>query len=157
MFFSLNENLFFCLLVRPWGLTALCLACFYRHLPIIEYLLENNFDANQTDKCDATDRYFSCLSNDNEHKMKFTEMKRRVAQDMGMFFYPIHLLVKQNDVQAVRLVLNYKEKINVEVKELITDKRSLHFAAEKSFTEVSSSYTAKTLFRNFCSDHRSST
>ncbi|CAF4516917.1 unnamed protein product, partial [Rotaria magnacalcarata] len=42
-------------------------------------------------KPNATDNYFGSLSNEHEHKIKMREMHSRVAQDMGMFHYPLHI------------------------------------------------------------------
>jgi len=35
-----------------------------------------------------------------------------VAQDMGMFHYPIHIVIKQDFIDLLKLLFNYKQKIN---------------------------------------------
>jgi len=123
-------------LIRPWGLNALCLSCYCGHIRIVEYLININLNVNETDKPSATDNYFNSLSNDDEHKIKMREMHSRVAQDMGMFYYPIHIAIKQDSIDLIKLLLNYKQKFNIEIKEAYTKRTPLHIAAGKCSTEV---------------------
>lgn len=121
---------------RSWGLNAFCLSCFYGRLRIVEYFLNLNVNPNITDKPSATDNYFGSLSNDHEHKIKMREMHSRVAQDMGMFHYPLHIAAKQDSTELLALLLNYKQKLNLEIQEPYTKRTALHIAAEKCSTEV---------------------
>ncbi len=121
---------------RPWGLNALCLSCFCGRIRLVEYFINLNLNLNQTDKPNATDSYFGCLSCSDEHKIKMREMHSRVAQDMGMFHYPLHIAVKQDSAELVKLLLNYKQKLNMEIPEPYTKRTALHIAAGKCSTEV---------------------
>ncbi|CAF4636267.1 unnamed protein product, partial [Rotaria sp. Silwood2] len=122
--------------LRPWGLNALCLSCYCGHIRLVEYFLNINLNANVTDKPSATDSYFSSLSNEHEHKIKMREMHSRVAQDMGMFHYPLHIAIKQDYIGLVKLLLNYKQKFDMEIKEAYTKRTPLHIAAGKCSTEI---------------------
>jgi ankyrin repeat protein len=64
------------------------------------------------------------------------EMHSRVAQDMGMFYYPIHIAIKQDSINLIKLLLNYKQKFNIEIQEAYTKRTPLHIAAGKCSTEV---------------------
>jgi hypothetical protein len=121
---------------RPWGLNGICLSCFCGHIRLVEYFLNANVNVNITDKPSATDNYFGSLSSDHEHKIKMREMHSRVAQDMGMFYYPLHIAIKQDSYELVQLLLNYKQKFDIEIKEAYTKRTSLHIAAGKCSTEV---------------------
>jgi hypothetical protein len=117
-------------------LNALCLSCFCGHARLVEYFLQRNVHVNETDKPNGTDHYFSSLPVDNEHKMKMREMRCRVAQDMGMFHYPLHIAIKQDSLELVRLFVKYREQLNIEISEAYTKKTALHIAADKCSTEV---------------------
>lgn len=91
---------------------------------------------NVTDKPNATDHYFNSLSNEHEHKIKMREIHSRVAQDMGMFHYPFHIAIKQDSIELIKILLNYKHKINIEINEAYTNRTGLHIAAGKCSTEV---------------------
>ncbi len=93
-------------------------------------------NANVTDKPSATDNYFGSLSSDHEHKIRMREMHSRVAQDMGMFYYPLHIAVKQDLIELIQLLLNYKQKLDIEIKEPYTNRTALHIASEKCSREV---------------------
>jgi hypothetical protein len=121
---------------RPWGLNAICLSCYCGHIRIVEYFLHLNLNLNETDKPNATDNYFNSLSNENEHKIKKREMHSRVAQDMGMFYYPIDIAIKRDFIHLVKLLINSKEKLNLEIEEPYTKRTPLHIAAEKCSNEV---------------------
>jgi len=123
-------------LFRPWGLNALCLSCFCGRIRLVEYFINLKLNLNVTDKPNATDNYFGSLSSDHEHKIKMREMHSRVAQDMGMFHYPLHIAVKQDSAELVKLLLNYKQKLNMEIPEPYTKRTALHIAAGKCSTEV---------------------
>jgi ankyrin repeat protein len=97
-------------------------------------------NANLTDKPSATDNYFGSLSNENEHKIKMREMHSRVAQDMEMFYYPIHIAVEQDFIDLVKLLLDYKQKLDMEIKEPYTKRTPLHIAAGKCSIEVLFNY-----------------
>ncbi|CAF1219222.1 unnamed protein product [Adineta steineri] len=122
--------------LRPWGLNALCLSCFCGRIRLVEYFLNLNFNGNLTDKPSATDNYFSSLKSEHEHKIKMREMHSRVAQDMGMFHYPLHIAIKQDSLELVKILLNYKSKLDMEILEPYTKRRALHIAAEKCSTEI---------------------
>jgi hypothetical protein len=64
------------------------------------------------------------------------EMHSRVAQDMGMFYYPLHIAVKQDSIDLIKLLLKYKQKLDIEIKEPYTKRTALHIAAGKCSTEV---------------------
>jgi len=64
------------------------------------------------------------------------EMHSRVAQDMGMFHYPIHIAIKQDSIDLVKILLNYKQKLDIEIQELYTKRTALHIAAGKCSREV---------------------
>ncbi|CAF1542745.1 unnamed protein product, partial [Didymodactylos carnosus] len=92
--------------LRPWGLNALCLAVYCRHLRIIQYLLMNNLvDRNISDKPNATDSYFNSLKPTHEHKQTFLGCHRNVAQDIGQFHYPLHIAVTQNSIEIIKLLI----------------------------------------------------
>ncbi|CAF3309488.1 unnamed protein product [Rotaria socialis] len=122
--------------LRPWGLNALCLSCFCGHVRLVEYFLNLNLNVNLTDKPNVTDNYFGSLSNEHEHKIKMREMHSRVAQDMGMFHYPLHVAIKQDSIQLIKLLLNYKHKFDMEITEAYTKRTALHIAAGKCSTEI---------------------
>ncbi|CAF1339923.1 unnamed protein product [Rotaria sp. Silwood1] len=74
-------------------------------LVYIQLLIEHGVEClvniktlNETHKPSSTDNYFSSLSNENEHKIEMCEMHSRVAQDMAMFYYPLHVAVKQDSI-----------------------------------------------------------
>jgi hypothetical protein len=121
---------------RPWGLNAMCLSCYCGHIRLVEYFINLNMNLNLTDKPSATDNYFASLSNENEHKIKMREMHSRVAQDMGMFHYPLHIAVKQDFINLLKLLINSKHKLDIEINEPYTKRTALHIAAEKCSTEV---------------------
>ena len=98
---------------RPWGLSGLCLSCFCGHVRLVEYFLRHGVNVNETDKPSATDNYFASLDASHEHKLKMREMHSRVAQDMGMFYYPLHIAVQQDSVDLVQLLLRYKDRFDV--------------------------------------------
>ena len=122
--------------LRPWGLNAICLSCDCGHARLIEYFLNLNFNFNETDQPNATDSYFHNLSIDHEHKVKMREMHSRVAQDLGMFHYPIHILIKHDFVHLIKLLLQHKHKVNLEIEEPYTKRTPLHVAADKCSTEI---------------------
>lgn len=122
--------------LRPWGLSALCLSCFCGHVRLVEYFLRHGVNVNETDKPSATDNYFASLHASHDHKLKMREMHSRVAQDMGMFYYPLHIAVQQDSVALVQLCLRYKDRFDVEIQEPYTKKTALHIAAERCSTEI---------------------
>ncbi len=124
------------MLNRPWGLNAMCLSCYCGHTRLIEYLINQNLDLNETDGPNSTDNYFNNLSNNCEHKIKMREMHSRVAQDMGMFYYPIDILIKKDFIHLIKILLKYKNKLNIEIKEPYTKRTPLHIAAGKCSNEV---------------------
>ncbi|CAF4065003.1 unnamed protein product [Rotaria sordida] len=95
-----------------------------------------NLNPNQTNKRSATDNYFSSLPNEHEHKIKMREMYSRVAHDMGMFHYPLHIAIKQDFIQLVQFILNYKQLFNMKIEETYTKRTALHVAAGKCSTEI---------------------
>ncbi len=121
---------------RPWGLNAICLSCYCGHIRLVEYFININLNLNETDGPNATDNYFNNLPNNSEHKIKMREMHSRVAQDMGMFYYPIDILIKKDFINLIKILLKYKDKLNIEVKEPYTKRTPLHIAAGKCSNEV---------------------
>ncbi|CAF1565845.1 unnamed protein product [Rotaria sordida] len=64
------------------------------------------------------------------------EMYSRVAHDMGMFHYPLRIAIKQDFIQLVKLILNYKQLFNMKIEEAYTKRTALHIAAGKRSTEI---------------------
>ena len=121
---------------RPWGLSGLCLSCSCGHRRLIEYFLELDLGVNWTDPPNATDVYFNSLPSEHEHRVRMREMHCRVAQDLGMFHYPLHILVKQDSLSLLQLFLRFLEKVDWQVREAYTKRTALHLAAEKCSPEV---------------------
>jgi hypothetical protein len=94
---------------------------------------------NWTDPPNATDVYFSSLPVEHEHRVRMREMHCRVAQDLGMFHYPLHILVKQDSLPLLQSFLRFAEKIDWRIREAYTKRTALHIAAEKCSPEVRSS------------------
>jgi len=122
--------------LRPWGLNCLCLSTYLGHQRLVEYLLDYGLNMNETDKPNSTDHYFQCLPSTNEHKEKLKEMHFRVAQDLGMFHYPLHIAIKQDSISLIQLFLRFKSNIDFEQRESYTKKTALHLAAEKCSIEI---------------------
>lgn len=91
---------------------------------------------NETDSPNSTDNYFNNLSSEHEHKLKMREMHSRIAQDLGMFHYPIDIIIKRDAIPLLKLFLRYRNQLDIEVKESYTKRTPLHIAAEKCSTEV---------------------
>ena len=123
-------------LFRPWGLNAMCLSSYCGHIRLVEYLINKNVNINETDAPNSTDSYFNNLPNNSEHKLKMREMHSRVAQDMGMFFYPIDIIIKKDFIDLLKLFLQYRNQLDIEVEEPYTKRTPLHIAAEKCSIEV---------------------
>ncbi|CAF3094002.1 unnamed protein product [Rotaria sp. Silwood2] len=122
--------------IKIEGLNALRLSCFSGCIRLVEYFLNLNFNVNITDKPSATDNYFGPLSNEYEHKIKMCEMDSHVVQDMRIFYYPLHIAVQQDSIELVKLLLNYKQKLHMKIKEPYTKRTALHIAAGKCSIEV---------------------
>ena len=114
----------------------MCLSCYSGHIRLVEYLINKNMNMNETDPPNSTDNYFNNLSNENEHKLKMREMHSRVAQDLGMFHYPIDIIIKKDSIELLKLFLRYRNQLDIEVKEAYTKRTPLHIAAEKCSTQV---------------------
>ena len=138
---------------RPWGLNALCLATYLGHHRLVEYFLQSGFNANETDKPNGTDHYFHSLPSTHEHKQKMREMHSRVAQDLGMFHYPLHIAIKQDSIALVQLFLRFQSNVQLEITEAYTKKTSLHIAAEKCSTEVRTDFLLCSSAIAVASDH----
>ncbi|CAF4241401.1 unnamed protein product, partial [Rotaria sordida] len=58
-----------------------------------------------------------------------------VAQDMGMFHYPLHIAIKQDFIQLVKLILNYKQLFNMKIEETYTKRTIISLLLEEGQVE----------------------
>ena len=64
------------------------------------------------------------------------EMHLNISQDYGMFHYPIHLAIKQDSFELVKLIYNYSKETHWNLNQSYTKRTSLHLACEQCSFEV---------------------